>query len=104
MRGHDGRFLDAAARSTGGAMPTDRDIEDTDRADDNDVTIPGLIQRLTKAGRILTRVHNRLDAINEVGANPPDDQKPTYDAAVITIKNEAAAIGVVADELLARSR
>jgi hypothetical protein len=70
-------------------MPNDRDIDDFDQADDNDISPAGLERRLTKIGRVLTRINARLDAITANMAEPPDPSKPPIRAAINNITAQA---------------
>ncbi len=77
-------------------------IDERDRTGSDDNSIAGLINRLESVGRTLTAGHSRMDKIGAVEVTPPDDQRPAYNAALLTVKDEANAIIAVADELLAR--
>jgi hypothetical protein len=73
-------------------MPDTR-IDDPDREDDPNKSITN---RLQSSLNVIEAGHKRLEAINAAGSTPPDDSKPVLES----IKNEAAAIQALADEML----
>lgn len=83
-------------------MPTNRDIDELDQADDNDDTHPGLVRRLTKVGRVQTRLNARLDVITTKLGNPPDPVKPDLIAALNEIKTQTQATIAKTDALMAQ--
>ncbi len=66
---------------------------------DDDNTAAGVIKRLGKVGRILTKASARLDKIDGSFSPPPDDIKPAVLAALTDIKAQANVILTTADEL-----
>ena len=82
------------------ALPAPAGADDEIRiVDDHQAGIAG---RLDAVANGLDQVGARLDRIDAVLANPPEPDKPPIRAALTTIKAEAEAIAVTADDMLQR--
>jgi hypothetical protein len=78
-------------------MSNDGTIDTGDATDDGDISGSGVVKRLGKIERILTRANNRLVSI--AGATPPDDNHPAILASlanIVTLSNQTIA---TADEI-----
>jgi hypothetical protein len=71
-------------------------IDDRDRDDEQDDTSAGLGRRLQRVDRVLARTVTAMKNINDAGAVPPDDTKPTLES----IKAHSQELIGMADQIL----
>jgi hypothetical protein len=99
----------AGVRSGEGLLPTieasdETTVDEADRADSGDGSPAGVIKRLGKVGRIMTKMSGRLDTINGSFEPPPDDMKPPMLAALADIKTQANTVITTAEEIETKLR
>ncbi len=85
-------------------MADDRTVLDDERDDIDDLTPAGILKRLDRVTKILTRANARLDRIQAGWQNPPEPDRPATITAVTNVQNQAQHALDVANDLLARLR
>lgn len=85
-------------------MADDRTVLDDERDDIDDLTPAGIIKRLDRVTKILTRANARLDRIQIGWQNPPDGDRPATITALTNVQAQAQHALDVANDLLARIR
>jgi hypothetical protein len=93
---------DATDQQEGALMADERTILDAERDDSDDVSLQGILSRLSAVSKIIERDNFRLDRISAIVINPPDPDKPPIRDAVNAVKLQAQATIGKCDDLLAR--